>query len=240
MTRLLVSVRDVPEALEALAGGAQLIDIKEPARGALGAADVAIWRDVIAAVDGRTPVSAALGELIDDECFALAPHSQMLALVKVGLSGLRDTKHLAERWRELQRCLPLGPQLVAVAYADDRAARAPPPREVIRLAIQLQMKTLLIDTYTKVRGDLFTWLLPQELSELLDTARAGGMQIALAGSLRAETLPQARGLAPDWIAVRGAACAADRQSAICRRRVAELAMLLREPIPRREKNRAVH
>ena len=39
MTRLLVSVRNGQEAEAALAGGAHVIDVKEPARGSLGRAD---------------------------------------------------------------------------------------------------------------------------------------------------------------------------------------------------------
>ena len=61
--RLLVSVRDAAEAAAALAGGAALIDVKEPARGSLGRADAATIAAVVAAVGGRVPVSVALGEL---------------------------------------------------------------------------------------------------------------------------------------------------------------------------------
>jgi uncharacterized protein (UPF0264 family) len=63
MMNLLVSVRSAAEAAAALAGGAGLIDVKEPARGALGRADAAVIAAVVRAVGGRRPVSAALGEL---------------------------------------------------------------------------------------------------------------------------------------------------------------------------------
>src|SRR6266496_2650971 len=62
---LLVSVRSVAEALTALAGGADVIDVKEPSRGSLGAADDDTISAVVRAVNGRAPVSAALGELVD-------------------------------------------------------------------------------------------------------------------------------------------------------------------------------
>ena len=65
MTRLLVSVRSAAEAEAALTGGASVIDVKEPTRGALGRADDGAIADVVAAVAGRAPVSAALGELRD-------------------------------------------------------------------------------------------------------------------------------------------------------------------------------
>ncbi len=42
MTRLLVSVRSAAEAEIALSAGADLIDVKEPSRGSLGAADPAV------------------------------------------------------------------------------------------------------------------------------------------------------------------------------------------------------
>src|SRR5712691_8352699 len=42
MTKFLASVRDVSEAEIALAAGADIIDLKEPARGALGAVEPAI------------------------------------------------------------------------------------------------------------------------------------------------------------------------------------------------------
>ena len=64
MTGLLVSVRSAAEARIALEAGADLIDVKEPRRGALGAADPAVWKDVCRAVAGRVPVSVALGELV--------------------------------------------------------------------------------------------------------------------------------------------------------------------------------
>ncbi len=60
--RLLVSVRSVEEVSEALVGGAHIIDIKEPSRGALGAADPDVIRAVAAEVPPSIPVSVALGD----------------------------------------------------------------------------------------------------------------------------------------------------------------------------------
>ena len=59
--RLLVSVRDADEAEEALAGGADWIDLKEPLDGPLGAVSTARAREVVQCVTGRAPTSAAAG-----------------------------------------------------------------------------------------------------------------------------------------------------------------------------------
>src|SRR5262249_54204912 len=64
-TRLLVSVRSAAEAVSALDGGADIIDIKEPERGSLGRADNATMTAILDAVSGRKPVSAACGELLE-------------------------------------------------------------------------------------------------------------------------------------------------------------------------------
>ncbi len=87
MTQLLVSVRSAAEAEAALAGGAHVIDVKEPSRGSLGRADDATIDEVVRVVAGRRPVSAALGELHDfgewPECLP------QLQFVKWGLSKFR-------------------------------------------------------------------------------------------------------------------------------------------------------
>ena len=59
MTGLLVSVRNGEEAAQALAGGAAVVDVKEPARGALGRADFGRLAEVVEAVGGRVPLSAS-------------------------------------------------------------------------------------------------------------------------------------------------------------------------------------
>ncbi len=119
MTALLVSVRSAAEALAALAGGAALIDAKEPARGSLGRAEDAIIRDIVIAVAGRTPVSAALGEWAEDT--DNVPDAD-LAYVKWGLAGCANRPS----WRDaLSRLLDRQqrPQVVLTAYADWQCAR---------------------------------------------------------------------------------------------------------------------
>lgn len=70
---LLVSVRNGSEGRAALAGGCDILDIKDPEAGSLGLADVASIREVVqlaGEVGSRgacVPVSAALGEAVDWE-----------------------------------------------------------------------------------------------------------------------------------------------------------------------------
>src|SRR5438552_9682827 len=136
--RLLVSVRDAAEAYAALAGGADLIDVKEPTRGPLGRADDATIADVVRAVGGRVPVSAALGELHVHPDVPPVP----LDYVKWGLAGWDG--------RDWQRALADAPrQAVVVAYADWQDAAAPNAAFVAQFAAERRAAALLIDTFVK-------------------------------------------------------------------------------------------
>src|SRR5262249_16429846 len=98
MTRLLVSVRSLQQANSALESGVGLIDVKEPARGSLGRADDSVLVGIVGVVEGRVPVSAALGELRDfsgDWPDAL----EYLAYVKWGPAGL-DIEPYRKLWRQ--------------------------------------------------------------------------------------------------------------------------------------------
>ncbi len=227
MTRLLVSVRNREEAIDALAGGADLIDIKEPTRGALGATDARVWREVLEVVAGKVPVSAALGELLEWTDFDFARQIEGLAMVKAGLANCAHESHWPRRLLELRDALPPGTTLVAVAYADHLLARSPPPCEVMEVARQLELETLLVDTFDKRSGDLLSHLALGEIEALLTRAQGVGLRVALAGALRIPTIVSVVRLQPDWIAVRGAACEdVDRQGSISRERVAAIAAML--------------
>src|SRR5438309_5093912 len=122
MANLLISVRSVAEAEAALKGGAGLIDIKEPLRGPLGRADHETIAAIIRRVGGMLPVSAAMGELLEDP----GPFSgHGLTYLKWGLAGYpagsewqRDLLGVARRLR----ALTIAGTLVPVAYADWRRA----------------------------------------------------------------------------------------------------------------------
>lgn len=199
--RLLVSVRDAAEAVAALEGGTDIIDIKEPSRGALGMADMTVMEEVVAAVRGRAPVSAALGELREINVPPSLPPGVRYAKV-----GLADAP---EDWRErlarlFDRLDGVGP--VAVAYADCIAARSPAISEVLDWAIARRAAGLLVDTCHKDGRGLFDHADPDQIARLADLAGTHGLFVALAGSLTEKELPLAMRCGADILAVRGAAC----------------------------------
>jgi (5-formylfuran-3-yl)methyl phosphate synthase len=233
--RLLVSVRDADEARAALAGGADIIDVKEPNRGALGMADPAVIAEIVTCVHGRAPVSAALGELREwtaDEgsrsrSEGLSSALSGLSFVKMGLAGCRGQRRWVEDWLQLrgdiEACAGQALPWVAVAYADARQAAAPSVEKVIDAAATTACRGVLLDTHDKQSGSLTELCSTIELQRFADTARAAGLFIAFAGRLRDEHLdgPQLR--CADVVGVRSAACrGGDRQQRVAAEQVAAL------------------
>ncbi|HEY7158435.1 MAG TPA: (5-formylfuran-3-yl)methyl phosphate synthase [Gemmataceae bacterium] len=234
MTRLLVSVRSATEAVAALRGGASLIDVKEPARGALGRANDDVIADVVRMVAGARPVSAALGEFDDASAEDLPPCKERLTYLKWGLHrcGSSDAGawqcELALVIRRLADRQP-NPRIVAVAYADCRRARAPTPEDVCSFAVTHAVGAFLLDTWEKDGSTLLDWLSPREIERLAERCRAAGVPIVLAGSLGAREIGELLPLQPDWFAVRGAACQGRQRGAtIDEGKVRQLAALLGE------------
>ena len=222
MTGLLVSVRDANEAHQALAGGADVIDVKEPARGALGAADPAVWHHVRRVIPSDVPLSVALGELADEDIIERASCVQRIQYAKVGLARCLDLASWQRRWEQVLARLPAETERVAVGYADHRAARAPNPRDVLQAALAAKCRTLLLDTFAKDQGDLFDHLDDDQLTLLARECHTAGIALVLAGSLRLTSIDRALSFAPALVAVRGAACLGDRSGTICRRLVKRL------------------
>lgn len=234
---LLVSVRSGAEAHSAICGGAVILDIKDPERGALGRASPTVWREVIGVAAGADrPVTAALGELLEMEPAALewaGPPPRLLGL-KLGLAGCAGRTDWQGRldvlgksvatWKAGGPAAARSPWLIAAAYADAALACAPEPEAILEYALDRKLGYFLLDTFSKRHGRLLDWWDAGRLGALIEKAHRGGVRVALAGSLRSEDLEHVLHLGPDVIAVRGAACeSGDRGAQVDARRVRGLA-----------------
>ncbi|MEN0110578.1 MAG: (5-formylfuran-3-yl)methyl phosphate synthase [Planctomycetota bacterium] len=213
---LLVSVRDAAEAVDAIAGGADVIDVKEPSRGPMGAANTSTIGDVVATVAGRRPVTAAWGELSEADPTPAFPG---VAVLKLGLAGMAG-----ERWEaKLIAAAERASHVVApVAYADHDAARSPPIDQVLRGAIAIGAPWVVIDTFDKSGPGLIEAIDPAELASAVEQAARHGLRAVLAGRLADEAIDAAAALDPALIGVRGAVCHGGRAGQIDRALVAKV------------------
>jgi uncharacterized protein (UPF0264 family) len=225
--RLLVSVATEADAAAALAGGADVIDAKDPLAGALGAVSSATFRAIHACVGGVRPVSAALGDAVDEdaiEALARAFAAAGAAFVKVGFAGISDASRVtALTTAAVQGAREGNGAVVAVAYADDGAAVGITPSAIIAAAARGRAAGVLVDTADKLGPGLTALVAPDVLGEWAAQAHRGGLFLALAGKLTIDDLPVVRDAGADVAGVRGAACDGGRAGRIASSRVRALA-----------------
>lgn len=207
--RLLISVRDRQEAKLALRAGVDLIDIKEPRAGSLGAASPSTIREVFSCAGDRVPLSVALGELMDPRPLVGLPAGTS-CYVKLGLAGCSKDRDWHLHWRERIEQLPSGVRPVAVVYADWRAAGAPPPGEVLEHVQPLGCRAVLVDTFGKSRGNLLMHWSLEQIADFVTRVHRLSLPAVVAGSLQASLTREVVCLGADCIAFRGAACRGGR------------------------------
>ena len=207
--QLLVSVKDVEEATAALAGGADFIDAKDPAAGALGAVSLDVLRDIHSSVAGLKPVSAALGDAIDERSIERDARAYALAgasLVKIGFAGISSRSRVDALLNAAKLCR-------RTACGSDRrglrrcgTGREPTPGRHSDAAANVSVAGVLLDTADK-RGPGLSQHMPLErLASWVTTAHRAGLLVAIAGKLAADDIAFARETGADIAGVRGAAC----------------------------------
>ncbi len=86
MSGFLASVRSCAEARLALAGGADIIDVKEPSAGALGSVDRPTLAGIIRTLQGCRPVSATIGDV------SLVPENIVARVTETAATGVDIVK----------------------------------------------------------------------------------------------------------------------------------------------------
>lgn len=222
-----------------MAGGADIIDVKEPFHGPLGKADTNVVREIQETVGTQVPLSMACGELADYAQNRSAPLPKIgLTFAKIGLARCdldqqfpsqkrTTTTPWAICWQQWIKNLPAQTKPIAVIYADRENAKSPAPVEILQISQQLGCQGVLVDTFAKRDSKtLFDYCPADELREWIRIAHIGEQFIAVAGSLTSELFPLAVNLGADVVAVRGAACSKSRVDPICKQKVRRLSNVL--------------
>lgn len=223
--QLLVSAASAADARAALEGGADIVDAKDPAAGALGAVSADVLRAIADVLGGDRPLSAALGDAGAEADVERAARGAALAgasYVKFGFAGLRD----ARRVTRLLAAAALGAGddagVVAVAYADAERVGALAPLALIECAANAGAHGVLLDTARKEEPPLLRLLARDELERWVGAGRDASLLVALAGRLALHDLPELRDLGADIVGVRGAACVGGRSGHVSATRVRAL------------------
>ncbi len=192
-------MRGKSEALEAVRGGAHIVDVEYP-RSALGTPYPLNVNAVRLAVPPKVQVSTNIGELQLNRgtaCQAAVGVAVAGAdVVKAGLAQMsqKDAAYLAKSIvRTVRRLVPRS-QIVLALFADpDLARRYVDPIEAgPSIASAVSADGILVDTFDKTKGKgLLDYLTLAQLRVFVERCHAEGLEAWLAGSI---TLDQMRRL----------------------------------------------
>jgi dihydroneopterin aldolase len=208
MTRMLASVNGPEEADIALDGGADIIDLKDPARGALGAVSPQVIRATVRTVGGRRMVSAVAGDLPMRPAVVAAAAEEIAGtgvdFVKLGIFPGGDVAGCITALADVAARV----KLIAVFFAD-----ASPDLSVLPLLKRSGFAGAMIDTQGKASGRLLDYMGISGLLGFVEGCRRIGLMAGLAGSLEPPDVPRLLVLAPDLLGFRGALCGAGGRTA---------------------------
>lgn len=235
MTAFLASVASTTEALIALDHGADVIDCKDPAAGALGALPPGTVAAIVSAVAGRVPVSATIGDL-PMVAASIARRASDMAVtgvdyVKVGFFG---PAALVECARAIGST---GVPAVAVLVADAFPTAWPLHGSLLEFAAA-GFAGVMLDTARKSSGGLRAAVTPDRLAAFVAEACRAGLFAGLAGGLSVEDVPHLLAFDPDLLGFRTALCGgAGRAGPVEAASVASLRAALGVPVPGRVSTR---
>jgi len=236
MLKLLISAVNEKDAEEAIAGKADIIDVKNPSEGALGANYPWIIRRIGQLAPENIEVSCTIGEApglpATMSLAALGAAATGVNYIKAGLQGIKTAEaaiHLIQSINKAVKDSQPSIKVVATGYADAERIGAISPLDIPDIAHEANADFAMLDTSVKDGRSLFTFLTQDQLETFISKAHKYRLKTALAGSLTKEDLFTVKALGADVIGLRGAACAnGDRvHGQIMREKVRELVEIIK-------------
>lgn len=202
MPSLLISVTNEKEAQMAIDGGADIIDLKDPSNGALGALPVEVITAVVQHVSGRRKTSATIG---DTPMEAGLINTQVRAFMQLNLDYIKIGFFKADNYmaciNSLAALIQKGAKLIAVLFAEYRY-----PPSLIKALKQAGFVGIMLDTSVKNNLTMFDHYSESELIDFSQSVSQHDMLLGLAGSLNKTHLPRLSELNPSYLGFRGGVC----------------------------------
>lgn len=206
MTQLLISVTSVEEAKIAIENGADIIDLKDPSKGALGALSIDLINSIIGYIKAQdiatVNTSATIGDLpmqADLISRSVAELSKSkVDFVKIGFFEAIDYQPCLDA---LHTSTSAGIKLIAVLFAESTY-----PKSLIEAIKQAGFIGIMLDTYNKNGLTLLDFYSEKKRQELALEVANAGLSFGLAGSLKLQHIDLLKEINPTYIGFRGGVC----------------------------------
>jgi (5-formylfuran-3-yl)methyl phosphate synthase len=214
--QLLVSPSSIDEARQS--GAADIIDVKKPSEGSLGANFPWVIREI--KQFAKKPVSAAIGDFdYKPGGAALAAYGAACAgadYVKIGLAfeGQEQARDVIRAVVKAVKDEFPKKRVVIASYSDYERMHTIPPFEMAPIAAECGADIAMLDTGIKDGKSTFAFMNEDQLRSFTDKNRKLGLGTAIAGALKFEDIDALKRINPDIIGVRGMVCGGDRNATV--------------------------
>jgi len=203
MSKWLASVQSLQEAQSLLPVLPDILDMKNPSQGALGALSVDIVSQIVTMIDGRCQTSATVGDL---PMQAAAIQQAIIEMTASGVDyvkiGIFPDVDLIACIAQLEKAIKqLKTPVIAVLFADNM-----PEINCLPLLKAAGFKGVMIDTAFKDGRHLSDHWTQSELAKFVKSAKHYDMLCGLAGALRVEDIEILKPLEADYLGFRSALC----------------------------------
>jgi uncharacterized protein (UPF0264 family) len=237
--RLLVSPKDVEEAKAVIRGNADIVDVKNPKEGSLGANFPWVIRSIKELVEKEKgnglEISAAIGD------FDYKPGTAALAAlgaaaagaeyIKVGLYRIKTRAEAVDLLsgvvRAVEDFVPTR-KVVSAFYSDYKRIGSISPFEIAAIGKEVDIDVAMVDTGIKDGKSTLEFLSEAELKAFFSESKALGLETALAGSLKFDDIPAIKEIAPDIVGIRGMVCGGNREDRVKEELVSALKRMVGE------------
>ncbi len=237
--KLLVSPKDMEEAKAVIRGNADIIDVKNPKEGSLGANFPWIIKSIRELVEKEkgngVKISAAIGDFDykpgTASLAALGAASAGAEYIKVGLHKIKTKGEAIDLLTGVVKAVKnFDPtrKVVSAFYADYKRINSISPFEITAIGAEVEIDVAMIDTGIKDGKSTLEFLSAEELKTFVLESKALGLLTALAGSLKFEDVSAIKEIGPDIIGVRGMVCGGNREDSVRAELVRELKRMVRE------------
>ena len=203
MTKWLASVQSLEEVKTLIQALPDILDIKNPSQGALGALDIITVASIVRLVSKHCQSSATIGDLpmqaglINPAMVAMAASG--VDYVKVGIFPDQNLMGCLEGMADTLEQLSV--PVIAVLFVDKM-----PSQDVIPKLKQSGFKGVMVDTAIKDGRHLLAHWDVDQLSDFINEANHNDLLCGLAGALRYEDIAELQFLGADYLGFRSALC----------------------------------
>ncbi|MHC1600678.1 MAG: (5-formylfuran-3-yl)methyl phosphate synthase [Candidatus Methanospirareceae archaeon] len=231
--KLLVSPKDVEEAKAVIRGNADIVDVKNPKEGSLGANFPWVIKSIKELVEKEggngMKMSAAIGDFYykpgTASLAALGAASVGADYIKIGLFKIKTREEAIDLLSGVVKAVkgfdPMK-KVVSAFYSDYKRINSISPFEIAAIGKEVDIDVAMVDTGIKDGRSTLEFLSEEELKTFVSESRALGLETALAGALKFEDIPALKGVNPDILGVRGMVCGGDRNAQVREELVTEL------------------